>query len=1183
MIEMLRLIGEVMRNPTVLVVFLILSSVAPLQSGLLMDEQSSFASSEDEVIDVPDWRIGDKWVYETGFDVSNLIQQANVQASINTLTGDTEVEVTDIIYMDIAGTQTLVYNVTIEGDFTSGNSGATLEGTSGRLDIDYDGYDLIRVRDLAVVDTVFTIDVVFAPWNIGGWLAQDLAVLTFDTSYDPPREKYDFPIHKGDQFSSDHWSNTTVDGESDYFDPSEFDTNEDTNTTYQVMEVGESPEEEGESPDYTGCDNSSKIAEWNGTGISTGFEWYCPEVRSYVWKQIDNSAGFTIDWILKTYNPVDSSGVVGDSNPGLRNLIIAVEPQFLAVLPNTVEDVTATYITSTSTPQVNNNLQLRYELEQEIAELTTDSRGEVVHSLDVGSNQDDSSASDDWSSNGVIVWDPVNDIIGVSTIVVDLSVVGVDLIANTDSIIVQRTRDGEVTSLSKATGYNALPGDILSFSIPAQNRGVLTSPTTEIEVTTPGGDTIRENVPAIGPYEEYRINLNWTVPTDAAIGTHSLSFTVDPDQTVTQDADRSNNNGTLEIFIGSLPHLSVITDDPMLTFEEITIDASQSYDDDDQGYVHCEFIVEREPGLVENIDSQDCVISYNWSDDGEWPVEVIVIDDELDRVSTIINISVMNRAPWVNLSSADSIAVESAITIDATDSGDLDTTSPDGQHVTISWPDSICSEGLTQPTCTITPMEEGEINVKAVVVDDDGAETIVEKTIEVLNIAPSISEITYLSDGMEVPRDENGYWHVNESEMITLTTRASDSVSDQDTLIIDWTLSNITDYSMSTIGTDSLVRAGWNVSGLHLITVKALDDNQEMSNSSSALVMVHNVPPVIEDMATLYTDFEDVPVDIEGVAYDTDELVECWDLDINVDSDGEDGLDCDIEGSSLYYIWTMEGDYEIAYHVTDDDGATAHQNVTIIRVNAEPKASISVENNPLKIMQGEKLTFSAINSSDTDSDLSTLRYSWDSSSIDSDGDGEKVGDVDGEGKSITLQFSNPGKFEVVLTVTDDDGATGTFTYPIEVEAKPDEGFFSSLDAGTSVTLGMAILAGLLFVVFLFLRKEPERMKVDSAFHDPATSYHMMNEHAAPAMPPMPEVNQGPPIPEGGIPTGWTMEQWQHYGQQYLDSMAPAQVAQPVQQQPTHAQQPIQQQPLSQQTYPAQVDNNLSDLLDDLGL
>ena len=27
---------------------------------------------------------------------------------------------------------------------------------------------------------------------------------------------------------------------------------------------------------------------------------------------------------------------------------------------------------------------------------------------------------------------------------------------------------------------------------------------------------------------------------------------------------------------------------------------------------------------------------------------------------------------------------------------------------------------------------------------------------------------------------------------------------------------------------------------------------------------------------------------------------------------------------------------------------------------------------------------------------------------------------------------------------------------------------------------------------------------------------------------------GPPIPEGGIPAGWTEEQWQYYGQQYLD-------------------------------------------------
>ena len=29
---------------------------------------------------------------------------------------------------------------------------------------------------------------------------------------------------------------------------------------------------------------------------------------------------------------------------------------------------------------------------------------------------------------------------------------------------------------------------------------------------------------------------------------------------------------------------------------------------------------------------------------------------------------------------------------------------------------------------------------------------------------------------------------------------------------------------------------------------------------------------------------------------------------------------------------------------------------------------------------------------------------------------------------------------------------------------------------------------------------------------------------------------GPPLPESGLPDGWSMEQWVHYGQQYLDRL-----------------------------------------------
>ena len=45
---------------------------------------------------------------------------------------------------------------------------------------------------------------------------------------------------------------------------------------------------------------------------------------------------------------------------------------------------------------------------------------------------------------------------------------------------------------------------------------------------------------------------------------------------------------------------------------------------------------------------------------------------------------------------------------------------------------------------------------------------------------------------------------------------------------------------------------------------------------------------------------------------------------------------------------------------------------------------------------------------------------------------------------------------------------------------------------------------------------------------------------APAEPPIPvaelESKQAePPLPDGGLPEGWTMEQWGHYGHQYLNA------------------------------------------------
>ena len=83
----------------------------------------------------------------------------------------------------------------------------------------------------------------------------------------------------------------------------------------------------------------------------------------------------------------------------------------------------------------------------------------------------------------------------------------------------------------------------------------------------------------------------------------------------------------------------------------------------------------------------------------------------------------------------------------------------------------------------------------------------------------------------------------------------------------------------------------------------------------------------------------------------------------------------------------------------------------------------------------------------------------------------------------------------------------------------------------------AVGLGLLFVV----RKNrvPEAVDwsktIPSADHTANSMYggaeHLFQQPVVQA----PPVHQGPPLPAGGLPPGWTMEQWAYYGQQYLDN------------------------------------------------
>ena len=80
---------------------------------------------------------------------------------------------------------------------------------------------------------------------------------------------------------------------------------------------------------------------------------------------------------------------------------------------------------------------------------------------------------------------------------------------------------------------------------------------------------------------------------------------------------------------------------------------------------------------TELIESPTCITSWFWADDGNWEVKVRVVDDELDEVEMTMNATILNRAPYVNLTTSTPVVnAGESIKFDASDSGDIDTISP---------------------------------------------------------------------------------------------------------------------------------------------------------------------------------------------------------------------------------------------------------------------------------------------------------------------------------------------------------------------------------------------------------------------------------------------------------------------------------------------------------------------------
>ena len=113
--------------------------------------------------------------------------------------------------------------------------------------------------------------------------------------------------------------------------------------------------------------------------------------------------------------------------------------------------------------------------------------------------------------------------------------------------------------------------------------------------------------------------------------------------------------------------------------------------------------------------------------------------------------------------------MQTAITIDASDSGDIDTVSPSGV-MSISWP-GWSVRRVNSTNVYLHTLRRGTIPIRAIATDDDGEQTEVISSIQVLNVAPTIGEIEVWIAGVNTPFDANGTWVLKEDQTVILRPR----------------------------------------------------------------------------------------------------------------------------------------------------------------------------------------------------------------------------------------------------------------------------------------------------------------------------------------------------------------------------------------------------------------------------
>jgi PKD repeat protein len=208
----------------------------------------------------------------------------------------------------------------------------------------------------------------------------------------------------------------------------------------------------------------------------------------------------------------------------------------------------------------------------------------------------------------------------------------------------------------------------------------------------------------------------------------------------------------------------------------------------------------------------------------------------------------------------------------------------------------------------------------------------------------------------------------------------------------------------------------YDVSGTFMVTLKVVDDSGNESLPASCLVVVRNTPPIARIKVTSQNPAtkDTLRFSAEG-SMDPDGKIGSylWDW-----GDGNSHLG-DSTGATTTYAYQDDGTYTVRLTVTDNLGAT---NLTSLIVEVSNRAPVATAFATSMVNVSEPIYLVALGSTDIDGNITD--YSWKISN------GASI--IQLKGGMQVVRLSSAGNYTVELTVTDDNGATSTWTAKVQV-------------------------------------------------------------------------------------------------------------------------------------------------------